>query len=91
MKLTALLFIDFIGFLFIAPVAFGLYHKGIRFFVVPFVYDKRRCFSMKIEQLSHSHYRLLPLLFHWKSFSADAHIFLVDYSFKSRKQLFKIQ
>ena len=31
MKLTALLFIDFIGFLFIAPVAFALYHKGIRF------------------------------------------------------------
>ena len=30
----------------------------------------------KSEQLSHSLYRLLPPLLHWKSFSADTYIFV---------------
>ena len=64
------LFVDFIGSLFVAHFAFGLYHNGIRFrfFVVLFVKIEVIFFQMKNEQFSHSYYLLLPVLFHWKSF-----------------------
>ena len=72
LSITDFFFVDFLGSLFIAPFAFGLYHYRTRFFVFFFLFKiKLDAFQKKNEQLSHSRYRLLPPFFQGKSFLVD--------------------
>ena len=78
-SITAPLFVDFTGFRLIARFAFGLYHSRISFLFLLLFIKKEDAFQKKNEQLSHSRCRLLPPLFHWKSFSGDMYIFVAEY------------